>query len=151
MGINMRASIIVEADGTSAENTCDRIQAKANNAIRTTETARSKYLAYFNTAVHLANIWGNILAHNLEGTSLMAHMQVVQLALQTASAQASVTQTALSAKAAFAKGDVVRGTMLAILAASMQGLVFRMIQMQSQQQIEARRIKQATEMWNAYR
>lgn len=149
MGETFTAKLVLDtAQASSAANAVDN---KANQAIKKIETAKQRLSTYFEWGMHMANIWANYMARNMEGIEQSQRFMLMQQGIQIASAEMSVVMTTKRALSDIAAGNIYAGTFQLALAASMQYMIIDMQIQRTQMEQQQRDIAQARAFFSAYR
>jgi hypothetical protein len=138
-------------DDSQAQSTIQKTNNQLTAQERKIQNNQNRLSTYFSWAMHMANIWGNYIAHQLEGTKYAAQMATVTEGLQIMSAELSIALTAKRAASDIAQGNYGAGAFQLALAASMQYILIDMRRLKMQAEREAARAAQMTALWNAYR
>jgi hypothetical protein len=152
MGETFTAKLVLDtATATSQANAVDN---KANQAIKKIETAKTRLSTYFEWGMHMANIWANYIARNMEGLEMAQRMQIIQQGLQIGSAEMSIlltTKRGISDIATGTPAGIAAGIFQLSLAASMQYILIDMQLQRRNMEAQMREQQQARAFFAAYR
>jgi hypothetical protein len=138
-------------DDSQAQGVVNKTDRQLATQERVIQNNRNRLETYFGWAMHMAHVWANYIAHNLEGTALGAKLQEVQTGLNIASAELSIALTTKRGLSDIATGNVAPGMFQLALAGSMQVILLDMERQRRKQQVESERGARMRQMWAAYR
>jgi hypothetical protein len=149
MGETFTAKLVL--DTSTASSQANAVNNQATQAISKVENAKQRLSSYFEWGMHMANLWANYIARNMEGTEMGARMQILQEGLSIASAEMSVAMTVKRGISDISAGNVGAGIFQLGIAASMQIMIIDMQRLRYQMKMSQAAAAHTRKYFMAYR